>query len=107
MDGDLGGGFLDVDGDFRWICVGFGGFWVVPVNLVAVGPVAGVRGASALFAGRVRLRPWFLARMASTASAWAKWGLPSGRAFSKQWHGGAGLILGQCLQRVHQSWCLL
>ena len=78
----------------------------MPVDLVAAGPVAGVRGASALFTCRVRLRPWFLARTAGTASARAKWGLPAGRAFGKQWHGGARLILVQCLHRVHQAWCL-
>jgi len=93
-------------GDFCWICIGFGGFWVVPVDLVAAGPIVGVRGALALFAGRVHLRPWFLARTVGTASVWAKWGLPSRRTFGKQWHGGAGLILVQCLQRVHQAWCL-
>ena len=36
----------------RGICVGFGGFWFVDVDLVAAGAVVGVRGASALFAGR-------------------------------------------------------
>ena len=73
----------------------------MPVDLVVARPVAGVRGASALFAGRVHLRPWFLARTAGTASARAKWGLPAGRAFGKQWHGGTRLILIQCLQQVH------
>ena len=59
MDGDLGGGF-----------------WVVPVDLVAAGPIVGVRGALALFAGRVHLRPWFLAQTADMARVWqvVAWG---------------------------------
>ena len=54
----------------------------------------------------VRLRSWFLAQTARTASARDKWGFLVGRAFVKQWHGGARLILVQCLHRVHQAWCL-
>ena len=55
-------------GDFgcrQGLCVGFGGFWFVDVDLVAAGAVVGVSGASALFAGRqmfgfrlLYLSPW-------------------------------------------------
>jgi len=48
LDGDLGGEILDVDGG---IAVGFVGFWVVAVDLVAAGAVAMVCGALVLFAG--------------------------------------------------------